>query len=206
MERAHAQWADDHTAHAVRRQRSFQFRLVPALGQPPRSRSRTRRPSEPPQGESKRTRRRRVEPLDVVDGDQSRSASLRSCSASCTATASVRRSTGSPDTSSRSSATSSARRLGVRSAASTSSMTPRGDLPAPTFPRPRSASAGRDERTRQSACARVLDRRSQSVDFPTPASPSSTRSGASLRLVDEGVEGGEFVPADDLEHHAAERS
>jgi hypothetical protein len=35
MERAHAQWAHDQPAHAVRRQRSFQFRLVPALGQPP---------------------------------------------------------------------------------------------------------------------------------------------------------------------------
>jgi len=36
MERAHAQWADDQPAHAVRRQRFFEFRLMRALDQPPR--------------------------------------------------------------------------------------------------------------------------------------------------------------------------
>ena len=44
------------------------------LGRPPREEKADRAPIEPPQGERERTRRRRVEPLNVVDGDQDRSA------------------------------------------------------------------------------------------------------------------------------------
>ncbi len=44
------------------------------LGRPPREEKADRAPIEPPQGERERTRRGRVEPLNVVDGDQDRSA------------------------------------------------------------------------------------------------------------------------------------
>ena len=61
---------------------------------------------------------------------------------------------------------------------------------------------------RQSAYARVLDGCSPERRLSDPGfALQHESSGASLRLVDEGVEGGEFgLSADDLEHHAAERS
>src|SRR5919204_2130274 len=74
MERAHAQWAHDQPPHTIRTQRSLELRLLRALDQPPRKYKDDRARVEPPQGEPERTRRRRVEPLDVVDGDQNRSA------------------------------------------------------------------------------------------------------------------------------------
>ena len=89
--------------------------------------------------------------------------------------ASARRSTGSPDASSRSSATSSARRLGVGSAGSTSSRTPSKQIAEPDV----GEAALRLGRPRRQAPAAPLARaprrpRAQSVDFPIPASPSST--------------------------------
>ena len=44
------------------------------LDRPPRKQKDERARIESPDGESERTRRRRVQPLNVVDGDQSRSA------------------------------------------------------------------------------------------------------------------------------------
>ena len=51
---------------------------------------------------------------------------------------------------------------------------PRTDRRGPTCASPRSASAGRDERTRIPASRACSTPASQSVDFPIPASPSST--------------------------------
>ena len=82
---------DDEPPDAVRAERAFELRLMRAFGQPPRQQKADRARVEPPQGERERTRRgrsraterrrRRSEPVH---------ASLRSCSTSRTATASVR--------------------------------------------------------------------------------------------------------------------
>ena len=90
-----------------------------------------------------------------------------------TATANARRSTGSPD--SRRSATSSARRRGAGSSGRTSSRTFSNRSNSPTLASDCSASAGRAARTwnpRTRASSRPA---AQSIDFPMPASPSSTR-------------------------------
>ena len=99
------------------------------------------------------------------------------------------------------SATCSARRLGGSSAANTSSMTSSSDR---LVPRDRDrAPLGRPRRKDcQAQRARMLTPAPQSVDFPIPASPSSTRAAALPPLLDESVDGGEFrLAADDLENH-----
>ena len=73
MERPHAERPDDELPAAVRTRRAFELRLMRTLGQPPCEEKADRARVEPPQGERERTRRGRVEPLNVVDGDQNRS-------------------------------------------------------------------------------------------------------------------------------------
>jgi len=152
MERAPRQWAHDQPAHAVRRQRSFSSRLVPPRpagasveGDGP--------PVEPPQSESsardddgRATGRRRRD-------QRSYAVAQKLDSASCTATASVRRSTGSP-TPPPEAARPGARAARCQNAANTSSITPSRNLPAPRFEAALRL-GGRDDRTRQSAYAGV---------------------------------------------------
>ncbi len=88
-----------------------------------------------------------------------------------TATPSARRSTASPG--SRRSATSSARRCGGGRSGRTSSRTSSKRSPSPTWASPRSASAGRDERTRKPRLSASWSPAAQSIDFPMPGSPSS---------------------------------
>jgi hypothetical protein len=97
----------------------------------------------------------------------------RTCSALRTATPSVRGSAPSAPSSTRS-ATSSARRLGAGSTGSTLSSTSSNRSPRPAWGSPRSASEGRAERTRSPRARAASTPASQSVDFPIPASPSST--------------------------------
>ena len=72
MERARAERPHDHLPDAVRTQRALELRLLRALDQPPCEQKADRARVEPPQGERERARRGRVEPLNVVDGDQNR--------------------------------------------------------------------------------------------------------------------------------------
>ena len=72
MERPRAERPHDHLLEAVRTQRAFELRLMRALSQTPCEEKADRARVEPPQGERERTRRGRVEPLNVVDGDQNR--------------------------------------------------------------------------------------------------------------------------------------
>jgi len=103
------------------------------------------------------------------------SASVSSCSELRTAIPSAAGSTPSGAASVRSSATSSARRLGGGSSGSSWSTTSSRRSASPAWASPHSASAGREQRTRN-PCARACSTPSdQSVDFPMPASPSSTR-------------------------------
>ena len=92
-----------------------------------------------------------------------------------TATARARGSSSYSGARSMSSAPSSARRRGAESVGSTSSTTPSRRSASTTCGSPRSASAGRDESTRNPRCSALASPAAQSVDFPTPASPSSTR-------------------------------
>jgi hypothetical protein len=73
MERPHAERPDDDVPGAVRTERAFELRPMRALDQPPCEQKADGVRVEPPQGEREGTRRGRVEPLNVVDGDQYRS-------------------------------------------------------------------------------------------------------------------------------------
>ena len=186
----------------VRTRRAFELRRMRALGRPPRQQEADRARVEPPQGERERARRGRVEPLNVVDGDQDRCAFAQElqrvahCDRERAAIDRIARRLLSEQ---RHLERAPPRRRAAQAA--TSSTTPSSRSASPTWPRACSASAGRDDRT-VSPCARACSTpASQSVDLPIPASPSSTSAaGPRLRLVDKGLEGAELVlPANDLD-------
>ena len=92
-----------------------------------------------------------------------------------TATARARGSSWYPGVRSMSSAPSSARRRGAESVGNSFSTTPSKRSASTTFGSPRSASAGRDESTRNPRSSALASPAVHSVDLPTPATPSNTR-------------------------------
>jgi hypothetical protein len=73
MQRPYAQRSDDQPSDLVSGQRALEVRPPCGVVSPPRKQHDDRARFEPPQSECERTRRSSVEPLNVVDGDQSRS-------------------------------------------------------------------------------------------------------------------------------------
>ena len=171
-----AQGRHRHPLYALLTKRHLEAQRLHPVGESPGEQQQHVVPLESSQRERKRARRRRVEPLDVVDGNQNR---LSDRSETAARRALQRQGRGdrqglpTPPLEGARPRARSASALTVQT--STSSMTSSSRSPSPTRPRPRSASAGREERTLK-PCARACSTpASQSVDFPIPASPSSTR-------------------------------
>ncbi len=131
------------------------------------------------------------------------SRSLRSCNALRTATATARRSIGSPDASSTSNATSSARRLGFDSPGRTSSRTPSKRSPQPHVGETALGLRRSGREDAHSPFTRVLDPRKPERRLPDARLAFEyERSRPFLNVTDEGAEGRKLLlSADDLEHH-----
>ena len=174
MKRARTQWSDGDALHAVDAEGMFELGLPRLVAQPLGEQDGHGVRVQPPQGERQRVRRRRVEPLDVVDRNE-RGPTL--------AQQLQRIANRHRDRAARDGVvhrlTSEQRDLerapawGGRSGSTSSTIGSRRS-PRPAYVSPRSGSEGRDDSTCNPSARAYSTAASQSVDFPIPASPSRT--------------------------------